>query len=75
MFMDAILLFITRRVRLPDLEILVNLGDWPLIKDKISINGKQILVPMFSWCGSEDTWDIVLPTYDITESSLENLGR
>lgn len=75
MFMDEILLFLTRRVRMPDVEILVNLGDWPLIKDKVDLDGEKILIPVFSWCGSKDTWDIVMPTYDITESSLESMGR
>ena len=28
-------------------------------------------VPVLSWCGSEDTRDIVLPTYDVTHSTLE----
>lgn len=72
MFMDAILLFFTRKVRLPDMEMLVNLGDWPLIKKSSSTD---TILPMFSWCGSEETHDIVMPTYDITESSLENMGR
>ena len=48
----------------------MNLGDWPLVKHKIP--GPQ---PVFSWCGSEDTYDIVMPTYDVTESTLETLGR
>lgn len=26
-------------------------------------------------CGSEETFDIVYPTYDITESTIENMGR
>ena len=30
---------------------------------------------MVSWCGSEDTGDLVMPTYDLTESSLECMGR
>ena len=30
MFMDAMLLSLTRKLRLPDLEFFVNLGDWPL---------------------------------------------
>uniref|UniRef100_A0A224Z0F2 KDEL motif-containing protein 1 n=1 Tax=Rhipicephalus zambeziensis TaxID=60191 RepID=A0A224Z0F2_9ACAR len=30
MFMDQILLSLARKVRLPDVEMLVNLGDWPL---------------------------------------------
>lgn len=60
---------------MPNLEFLVNLGDWPLINEKVKVEEKEVLIPLFSWCGSDNTWDIVLPTYDITESSLENLGR
>lgn len=67
--MDSILLSLARKVRLPDIEFYVNLGDWPLVP-----KNKEPL-PIFSWCGSEDTYDIVMPTYDITESTLENMGR
>ncbi|KAL0985529.1 hypothetical protein UPYG_G00158110 [Umbra pygmaea] len=70
-FMDAFLLSLTRKVRLPDLEFFVNLGDWPLEKRKPS----ERLHPIFSWCGSNDTRDIVMPTYDLTESVLETMGR
>lgn len=71
-FMDAILLSLTRKVVLPNMEFFSNLGDWPLIS-----RGKhdKLIIPMFSWCGSFDTFDIVMPTYDITESSLECMGR
>lgn len=69
MFMDNILLSLSRKFKLPDLEFFVNLGDWPLAKKP---NDKY---PIFSWCGSSDTYDIVMPTYDITESTLENMGR
>ncbi|KOC67192.1 KDEL motif-containing protein 1 [Habropoda laboriosa] len=68
-FMDSILLSITRKVVLPDIEFFVNLGDWPLVPK----GGK--IYPIFSWCGSYDTKDIVMPTYDITVSSLEAMGR
>ncbi|KRT79509.1 hypothetical protein AMK59_7400, partial [Oryctes borbonicus] len=68
MFMDSILLSLAKVVTLPDVEFFVNLGDWPLS----SLAAKY---PIFSWCGSRDSFDIVMPTYDITESSLENLGR
>uniref|UniRef100_A0A1A8ICF7 KDEL (Lys-Asp-Glu-Leu) containing 1 n=1 Tax=Nothobranchius kuhntae TaxID=321403 RepID=A0A1A8ICF7_NOTKU len=70
-FMDAILLSITRKVWLPDLEFFVNLGDWPLEKRKPT----EKLHPIFSWCGSNNTRDIVMPTYDLTESVLETMGR
>ncbi|XP_056640129.1 protein O-glucosyltransferase 2-like isoform X1 [Diorhabda sublineata] len=67
-FVDNILLSLTRKVVLPDVEFFSNLGDWPLstLKKKY---------PIFSWCGSTDSFDIIMPTYDITESTLENLGR
>lgn len=71
MFMDAILLFLTRKVALPDIEMLVNLGDWPL--EQKAYKGTKI--PFFSWCGSKHSSDIVMPTYDLTESSLEMMGR
>lgn len=70
-FMDAILLSLTRKVWLPDFEFFVNLGDWPLEKRKPT----ERLHPIFSWCGSNNTRDIVMPTYDLTESVLETMGR
>ncbi|XP_063069678.1 protein O-glucosyltransferase 2 [Engraulis encrasicolus] len=72
-FMDAILLSLTRKVRLPDMEFFVNLGDWPLEKSRQGQDSKPL--PIFSWCGSNDTHDIVMPTYDLTESVLETMGR
>ena len=53
------------------MEFFVNLGDWPLVKK----NSKDDIIPMFSWCGSEETHDIVMPTYDITEATLEMMSR
>ncbi|MBN3291499.1 KDEL1 protein, partial [Polypterus senegalus] len=70
-FMDAILLSLTRKVKMPDVEFFVNLGDWPLEKR----NSGKNLHPIFSWCGSNETRDIVMPTYDLTESVLETMGR
>lgn len=57
------------QVVLPDMEFFVNLGDWPLVKHKTNP------LPILSWCGSDDTLDIVMPTYDLTESALETMGR
>ena len=54
---------------LPDIELYWNLGDWPLEWSTTSP------LPMISWCGSDDTMDIVLPTYDIVESVLSMQGR
>lgn len=65
MFIDAVMISMSRKAFLPDMEFFVNLGDWPLVK-KVSKN----IFPMFSWSGSSDTLDIVLPTYDLTESTL-----
>jgi hypothetical protein len=56
---------------MPDVEFFVNLGDWPLEKKKSNSN----IHPIFSWCGSTDSKDIVMPTYDLTDSVLETMGR
>uniref|UniRef100_A0A1B0CTJ2 Glycosyl transferase CAP10 domain-containing protein n=1 Tax=Lutzomyia longipalpis TaxID=7200 RepID=A0A1B0CTJ2_LUTLO len=74
MFMDATLLSILRKVKLPDFEIFVNLGDWPVSR-KGGRSRTQGPWPVFSWCGSSDSFDIVMPTYDITESTLEAMNR
>ena len=73
MFWDSVLGWLSRRTRLPDLEIIVNLGDWPLAK----LRGRDHVSapPMVSWCGSVDTGDLVMPTYDLTESTIECMGR
>ncbi|XP_002135782.3 protein O-glucosyltransferase 2-like [Drosophila pseudoobscura] len=74
MFMDATLSALARVVWLPEMEFYLNLGDWPLSRK----GGQQRTsgpYPIFSWCGSDDSYDITLPTYDITESTLENMGR
>lgn len=74
MFMDSLLLSLTRKATLPDLELFVNLGDWPIMKK----GGQSRTIgprPVFSWCGSDDSFDIVLPTYDLTESTLEAMNR
>ncbi|RVE71419.1 hypothetical protein OJAV_G00051630 [Oryzias javanicus] len=67
MFSDEMLLSLTRKVRLPDTELFINVGDWPL---ETRTEGA---VPIFSWCGSVESRDIVLPTYEVTHSTLETL--
>ncbi|XP_025219805.1 KDEL motif-containing protein 1 isoform X2 [Theropithecus gelada] len=62
---------LARLVKMPDMEFFVNLGDWPLEKKKSNAN----IHPIFSWCGSTDSKDIVMPTYDLTDSVLETMGR
>ncbi|OCT95405.1 protein O-glucosyltransferase 2 [Xenopus laevis] len=69
-FMDSLLLSLTSKVKVPDVEFFVNLGDWPLEKKK-----SGDIHPIFSWCGSSDSMDIVMPTYDLTDSILETMGR
>ncbi|CAB1346590.1 unnamed protein product, partial [Coregonus sp. 'balchen'] len=51
-------------------QFFVNLGDWPLEKRRPS----ERLHPIFSWCGSNDTRDVVMPTYDLTEVSLDMMS-
>lgn len=58
-------------MRLPDVEFFINVGDWPLENRKVTdVPGP---LPIVSWCGSADTRDIVLPTYDVTHSTLETM--
>lgn len=59
---------LTLQVKLPDMEFIINLGDWPV--EQKSQYGDDPL-PIISWCGSESTNDIVWPTYDVTKSTLE----
>lgn len=54
----------------PDLEFVANLGDWPLSDRRV-----KPALPVISWCGSPDANDIVIPTYELTESSLQMQGR
>ncbi|XP_053564520.1 protein O-glucosyltransferase 3 isoform X2 [Bombina bombina] len=71
MFSDEMLLSLARKVRLPDFEFYINVGDWPVEHRKA--NDTPGPLPMISWCGSTDSRDIILPTYDVTHSSLEAL--
>uniref|UniRef100_A0A8B9J850 Protein O-glucosyltransferase 3 n=1 Tax=Astyanax mexicanus TaxID=7994 RepID=A0A8B9J850_ASTMX len=71
MFSDEMFLSLTRKVKLPDVEFYINVGDWPLETRKVdAVHGP---VPIISWCGSTETRDIILPTYDITHSTLETM--
>ncbi|XP_067934132.1 protein O-glucosyltransferase 3-like isoform X2 [Watersipora subatra] len=69
MFSDSILLSLLRKVPLPDIEFFINLGDWPIVQES------NQLLPIFSWCGSNTTKDIILPTYDITDSTMKSLSQ
>lgn len=67
MFSDEMLLSLTRKVRVPDVEFYINVGDWPLETKRTNP------APILSWCGSTETRDIVLPTYEVTHSTLETM--
>ncbi|GAB1609416.1 protein O-glucosyltransferase 2-like [Argonauta hians] len=69
-FSDPPFLSLARKVMLPDMEFFINLGDWPL-----SAKTSKTKYPIFSWCGSLQTKDIVMPTYDITESTLGMMSK
>ena len=58
------------QVKLPDMELIVNLGDWPLNK-----RGHQPAFPVFSWCGSENTRDIIWPTWDLMKATIMGMDR
>ncbi|TKR96631.1 hypothetical protein L596_010626 [Steinernema carpocapsae] len=68
MFSDEILQSLSRKMVLPDVDFIMNLGDWPLQPNKP--DG----VPIVSWCGSTDTMDIVMPTYELTLSVLNSMS-
>ena len=69
MFVDGMLFSLLRKVKLPNVEFLMNVGDWPL-----EMNLKNP-IPIFSWCGSNITSDIVLPTWDQTKNTRLALHR
>uniref|UniRef100_A0A5S6R3K1 CAP10 domain-containing protein n=1 Tax=Trichuris muris TaxID=70415 RepID=A0A5S6R3K1_TRIMR len=67
-FSDRALLSITRKVRLPDTDFVLNLGDWPL---ELHRRHSRPPVPIISWCGSADSLDIVLPSYEVMLNTLK----
>ncbi|XP_054157940.1 protein O-glucosyltransferase 2-like [Oppia nitens] len=69
-FWDEMLRSLLSKTYIPDIEFVANLGDWPL-SDKRT----KPPLPVMSWCGSTDSNDIVLPTYELTESTLQMQGR
>uniref|UniRef100_A0AC35F7H5 Glycosyl transferase CAP10 domain-containing protein n=1 Tax=Panagrolaimus sp. PS1159 TaxID=55785 RepID=A0AC35F7H5_9BILA len=70
MFSDEILTSLARKMQLPEIEFIQNLGDWPLEFSNPNDSGVAII----SWCGSNDTFDIIIPTYEIVEASLKALN-
>eukprot|EP00117_Sycon_ciliatum_P028601 scpid59976/ scgid22949/ KDEL motif-containing protein 1 len=71
-YADKMWLALARRVKLPDMEFLFNMGDWP--QSNLSAQG----LPVVSWGASNDTDDIVVPTYKVVlgtvfGTDLENM--
>ncbi|CBY33708.1 unnamed protein product [Oikopleura dioica] len=64
-FSDGIFLSLLRKVNLPDIEFLFNVGDWPVSRE----------FPVFSWCGSEESSDIVVPTWDQIKTTLLSMSK
>ena len=58
MFVDGMMHSLVRKVKLPDVEFVFNVGDWPIERDLADP------LPVFSWCGSNKTADIIFPTWD-----------
>ena len=68
-FLTSMLLSLLRKVSLPDVEFIFNLGDWPLEDNFASP------LPIFGWCGSTEQTDIPLPTWDQTKNTRHSLYR
>lgn len=68
-YINGILLSLTRKVVLPDMEFLLNMGDWPQ-SPKVDPATRAELppLPIFSWCGSSTHYDMVLPTYKLVQA-------
>lgn len=47
--------------KLPDLELMFECGDRPIIK--AAHHSKKKVPPLFHYCGSDDTFDIVFPDW------------
>eukprot|EP00919_Chromeraceae_sp_WS-2016_P060623 GHVR01143968.1.p1 GENE.GHVR01143968.1~~GHVR01143968.1.p1 ORF type:complete len:488 (+),score=77.76 GHVR01143968.1:81-1544(+) len=65
-FLDDILLSLSRKVILPDVEFVFNLGDYPLGTHDNGVYGE----PVVSWSGSVNSTDIILPTYRLTRAQI-----
>ena len=51
------------------MEFVFNVGDWPIEKNLDNP------LPVFSWCGSGKTADIIFPTWDQTKNTRLALAR
>ncbi|CAG5106196.1 Oidioi.mRNA.OKI2018_I69.chr1.g2733.t1.cds [Oikopleura dioica] len=68
-FMTSMFLSLLRKAKLPDAEFIFNLGDWPLEENMTDPQ------PILTWCGSDNTTDIALPTWDQTKNTRHALFR
>lgn len=70
-FFNDMLFSLRRKVLLPDMEFLLNMGDWPQSPkvDELTRQNRPPF-PMFSWCGSDTHHDMVLPTYKIVQATV-----
>ncbi|EGD76818.1 hypothetical protein PTSG_08166 [Salpingoeca rosetta] len=68
--MDDMLLSLASKTPLPDVEFVLNLGDWPLAFHASAHGEKMRPYPVFSWCSSTNHSDIVLPTYKMTTATI-----
>ncbi|VDK41843.1 unnamed protein product [Anisakis simplex] len=51
----------------PFKQFIFNLGDWPLEQKQSNA------IAVASWCGSNETSDIVLPTYELMKSVIDSM--
>ncbi|EKX33620.1 hypothetical protein GUITHDRAFT_120208 [Guillardia theta CCMP2712] len=63
-YTDDMLLSLMRRVVVPDVEFLWNVGDWPLT------NKSSPPFPVLSFCGSASSYDVIVPTYKLFLSTV-----
>ena len=69
-FNERLTIALRRNIKsLPDAEFIFNLGDWPLEENMTDPQ------PILTWCGSDNTTDIALPTWDQTKNTRHALFR
>ena len=66
---ESMLLSLLRKVKLPDVEFVFDLGDWPTKQEGDNP------VPVFGWCASVNSPDIPLPTWDQIKHMMIGMGR
>ena len=47
MFMDNILHSMIRKMKLPDIEFIINLGDWPLVNSKVKFFSNIVIIELY----------------------------